>query len=61
LGNSSVRYEIGLFRQHQDQPVAAGYFVDVFVDRQTQKSVSMPERIRSALEKLVCQDDEAIP
>jgi acyl-CoA thioester hydrolase len=61
LGNSSVRYEIGLFRQHQDQPAAAGYFVDVFVDRQTQKSVSMPQHVRSALEKLVPQDDEAVP
>ncbi|MEE9595767.1 MAG: thioesterase family protein, partial [Acidiferrobacterales bacterium] len=61
LGNSSVRYEIGLFRQHQDQPAAAGYFVDVFVDRQTQKSVSMPQHVRSALERLVPQNDEAVP
>ena len=56
LGNSSVRYEIGLFRQGQDQPVAAGYFIDVFVDRQTQKSVSMPQPIRSALERLMSRD-----
>lgn len=61
LGNSSVRYEIGLFRQHQDQPAAAGYFVDVFVDRQTQKPVSMPQHVRSALERLVSRDDEAVP
>ena len=32
LGNSSVRYEIGLFRQGEDKPAAQGHFVHVFVD-----------------------------
>ncbi len=59
LGNSSVRYEIGLFPQHQARPAATGYFVDVFVDRQTQKSISMPPHIRSALEKLVLPSEGA--
>lgn len=59
LGNSSVCYEIGLFPQHRDQPAATGYFVDVFVDRQTQKSISMPPHIRSALENLVLPSEGA--
>lgn len=53
LGNSSVRYEIGLFRQGQDEAAAAGYFVHVFVDRGTERPVPIPAKIRTALEKLL--------
>ena len=53
LGNSSVRYEIGLFRQGDEQPAAAGHFVHVFVDRATQRPVPMPAGIRAALERLI--------
>jgi acyl-CoA thioester hydrolase len=53
LGRSSVRYEIGLFRQRQDDAAAVGYFVDVFVDRATGKSVPIPREIRNVLERLV--------
>ena len=27
LGNSSVRYEIGIFKQDDEEPAAVGYFV----------------------------------
>ena len=53
LGNSSVRYEIGLFRQGDDEPAATGYFVHVFVERDRQKPVPMPAPIRSALTRLI--------
>lgn len=53
LGNSSVRYELALFSLDQAQPAAVGYFVDVFVDRHTHKPVPIPQKIRTALEKLV--------
>jgi len=53
LGNSSVRYELALFKQGEPFAAAAGYFVHVFVDRETQKPVSMPGAIRAALERLV--------
>lgn len=53
LGNSSVRYDIGLFSEHQDTVAAAGEFVHVFVDRASRKAVPMPEPIRRALEQLV--------
>lgn len=53
LGNSSVRYELAIFRSGEPLASAAGYFVHVFVDRQTQKPVSMPTAIRAALERLV--------
>ena len=52
LGNSSVRYEIALFRQGEDKPAASGHFVHVFVDRVSAKPTPIPESIRKALERL---------
>ena len=53
LGNSSVRYELAIFQQGDSLAAAAGYFVHVFVDRETQRPVPMPERIRAALGRLI--------
>ncbi len=53
LGNSSVRYELAIFKPGEPFASAAGYFVHVFVDRETQKPVPMPTAIRAALERLV--------
>ena len=33
IGTSSVRYEIGLFRNDSDEAAAEGFFVHVYVDR----------------------------
>ena len=52
LGNSSVRYEIGLFGEGDDKPRAKGFFVHVFVDRAAGKSVEIPEGIRVALQAI---------
>ena len=52
LGNSSVRYGIGLFREGQTEPAAEGWFVHVFVDRRSRRSTALPERLRQALEHL---------
>jgi acyl-CoA thioester hydrolase len=53
LGRKSVRYEIGLFRPEAgDEPAATGWFVHVFVDRESRRSVEIPPLIRSALERL---------
>lgn len=52
LGTTSVRYEIGLFRQSEDTPAATGYFVHVFVDRESRKPTPVPEGIRAALQTL---------
>jgi len=52
LGNSSVRYELAVFKQDETSAAAAGYFVHVFVDRVTQRPVPMPATIRSTLERL---------
>ena len=52
LGRSSVRYEVGLFGKQDALAAAAGHFVHVFVDRESQQPVSVPARIRAALEDL---------
>ena len=52
LGNSSVRYELGIFKQGETFAAAAGYFVHVFVDRETQRPVPIPATIRAALARL---------
>ena len=52
IGRSSVRYEIGLFRQGADDPAAQGHFVHVYVDRESSRPVSVPPNVRSFLEGL---------
>jgi acyl-CoA thioester hydrolase len=49
IGRSSVRYELGVFRGEAAEPVATGWFVHVFVDRATRRSVPLPEPLRAAL------------
>ena len=53
LGRSSVRYEIGIFPRLHDDAAAQGWFVHVFVDRATRKATDIPERLRSALARIV--------
>ena len=52
LGNSSVRYEVGLFRNDEDIAVAEGFFVHVYVDRQARRPGPLEPRLRAALETL---------
>ncbi|MFI0842446.1 acyl-CoA thioesterase [Mesorhizobium sp. IMUNJ 23232] len=52
LGTSSVRYEIGLFRNDEDVVAAEGFFVHVFVDRATRKATVITPELRSALEAI---------
>jgi len=53
VGNSSVRYEIGLFRNDEQTASAQGYFVHVYVDRASRRSTAVPANMRAALEKLL--------
>ena len=52
LGNTSVRYEVGLFRRGDESPAATGHFVHVFVDREQRRPTPIPAALRSALERL---------
>ncbi len=49
LGNSSVRYEIALYRNDDALPCAAGHFVHVYVERSSNRSVPIPQAVREAL------------
>ena len=52
MGNSSVQYGIAIFKEGQQQAAAHGHFVHVFVARAENKSVPIPENLRSALLRL---------
>ena len=52
LGRSSVRYEIGLFGEGSDEPAAEGWFVHVFVERESRRPAEIPPGVRAALEAL---------
>jgi acyl-CoA thioester hydrolase len=52
LGTSSVRYEVGLFREGDEQAAAQGHFVHVYVERVARRPVSLPAELRAALEPL---------
>ena len=53
LGNSSARYEIGLFRNDAEIAAAEGFFVHVYVDSQTRRPAPLPPALRSALETIL--------
>lgn len=58
IGNSSVRYEIGIFTETYEEPAASGYFVHVFVDRTNEhRPTPMPEKIRRALQCIVSSNE----
>ncbi len=52
LGARSVVYELAIFRLGESTAVAAGRFVHVFVDRESQQPVAIPAAIRAALATL---------
>jgi acyl-CoA thioester hydrolase len=44
-----VTYRIGIFRQGGEQAAAQGLFTHVYVERESQRPVPIPDRIRAAL------------
>lgn len=52
IGSSSVRYEVGLFRNEEDVAAAEGFFVHVYVDRETRRPKPLNAALRAALETL---------
>lgn len=56
IGRSSVRYEVGLFTQGHDEAAAAGFFIHVYVDRQTMRPVPLPDPLRACLETIRASD-----
>jgi acyl-CoA thioester hydrolase len=52
LGASSVRFEIGIFRNEEHQAAAQGHFIHVTCDRHTHRPLPMPADMRAVLEAL---------
>ena len=50
IGNSSVRYEIALFRNDEETAAAQGHFVHVYVEKDSRKPTVLPKLMRLALE-----------
>lgn len=53
LGNTSVRYEIGLFRNDEDTAAAQGHFIHVYVERTSRRAAALPPEMRKALEQIL--------
>jgi acyl-CoA thioester hydrolase len=52
IGSSSVRYEVGLFRNDDDSAAAEGFFVHVYVDRMSRRPKPLGASLRTALETI---------
>jgi len=55
LGNSSVRYEVGIFREDEESASAQGHFVHVYVDRESRRPSAIPENMRTLLHTVEVQ------
>ncbi|MBT8764929.1 acyl-CoA thioesterase [Metapseudomonas boanensis] len=53
LGNSSVHYELAIFKAGERNACAVGHFVHVFVDRVDQRPIPIPMAQRAALARLL--------
>ena len=54
LGTSSIRYEIGIFRNDEDRAAAEGHFAHVYVERARQdRAVPLPAALREAAQRLL--------
>jgi acyl-CoA thioester hydrolase len=52
IGSSSVRYEVGLFRNAEETASAEGFFVHVYVDRETRRPRPLSESMRGTLAEI---------
>ena len=52
IGTSSMRFEVGIFRNDEAVACAHGFFVQVCCDRATQRPIPIPPKVRAALEAI---------
>ncbi len=55
LGTSSVRYEIGLFRNGDESAAAEGHFVHVYVDRLSRRPAPLRDDLRALLSTVLTE------
>ena len=59
LGQSSVRYEVGLFAQGEALSAACGHFVHVYVGREDRRPRPLPDALRRVLAGLCTEGGAA--
>ena len=52
IGNSSVRYEVGLFKSNNDLASADGFFIHVYVDRVNNKPTTLDYEFKKKLDTI---------
>jgi len=52
IGKSSVRYEVGLFKEKEELSSADGFFIHVYVDRKTNKPIALNYDFKNALDTI---------
>ncbi len=52
IGNSSVRYEVGLFKSNNDLASADGFFIHVYVDRVSNKPINLDYEFKKKLDTI---------
>lgn len=57
IGNSSVTYEISLFRDDSEMSFADGVFVHVYVNRATRKPVPLSDEMRAHVSNIATTTD----
>lgn len=60
LGNSSVRYELGVFTGEDDSAAALGHFVHVYVDRHSRRPVPISPEWRTKLSTLLVESAASV-
>jgi acyl-CoA thioester hydrolase len=56
IGNSSVRYEVGLFAQGNIDAAAQGHFVHVYVNKISRRPEALAPDLRAVLETLLFEE-----
>ena len=52
IGNSSIRYEVGLFKPNDDLASADGFFIHVYVDRVNNKPISLDYEFKKKIDTI---------
>lgn len=58
IGNSSLRYELAIFRRDGETPAAVGHFVHVYVEAETRRSVALTEPQKAVMMDLLSAASE---
>jgi acyl-CoA thioester hydrolase len=52
IGKSSVRYEVGLFKEKEELSSADGFFIHVYVDRKTNNPIALDYNFKNTLDTI---------